>query len=94
LTAYGKQPVGTSSAAKTFTLTNNQTIPLSNITITTTGDFEVSATTCTTSLAAKAKCTIGVTFTPTQSGSRIGQLSVSDSAMNNPQTATLEGTGD
>jgi hypothetical protein len=34
-----------------------------------------------------------VTFTPTQVGKRAGQLSVSDSANNSPQTASLTGTG-
>lgn len=92
-TLYARQQVGTSSAAKTFTLTNRETVPLSNITVTSSGDFGVSATTCTTSLAAKATCTISVTFTPTQAGTRTGQLSVGATALNNPQTATLKGTG-
>jgi hypothetical protein len=91
---YAKQKVGTTSAAKKFTLTNNQTVALSSIVISTTGDFAVSAKTCTTSLAAKGKCTISVTFTPKATGTRTGQLSVSDSASNSPQTASLTGTGD
>ena len=90
---YAAQAVGTTSAAKTFTLTNNQTVALTSIAISTTGDFAVSATTCTTSLAAKGKCTISVTFTPTATGTRTGQLSVSDSASNSPQTSNLTGTG-
>ena len=52
---YAKQKVGTTSKPKTFTLTNNQTVALTGIAISTTGDFAVSATTCTTSLAAKGK---------------------------------------
>lgn len=91
---YAKQKVGTTSAAKTFTLTNNQTVALTSIAISTTGDFAVSATTCTTSLAAKGKCKISVTFTPKATGTRSGQLSVKDSASNSPQTASLTGTGD
>lgn len=63
---YAAQAVGTSSAAKTFTLTNNQTVILTSIGISVSGDFAISGTTCTTSLAAKAKCTINVTFTPGQ----------------------------
>ena len=90
---YVAQTVGTTSAAKTFTLTNYQTVALTSIAISTTGDFAVSATTCTTSLAAKGKCTISVTFTPTATGTRTGQLSVSDSASNSPQTSALKGTG-
>ncbi len=90
---YGLQAVDMTSAAKTFTLANNQSIALTSIVISTTGDFAVSATTCTTSLAAKGICTIGVTFTPTALGTRTGQLSVRDSASNSPQTAALTGTG-
>ena len=90
---YPAQKVGTTSAAKTFTLTNNQTVALTSIAIGTTGDFAVSATTCTASLAAKSKCSIRVTFTPTQTGTRTGQLSVSDSASNSPQQSSLTGTG-
>jgi hypothetical protein len=90
---YASQAEGTTSAAKTFTLTNDQPVALNNIVISTTGDFAVSATTCTTSLAAKGKCLISVTFAPTAAGARAGQLSVSDSASNSPQTVTLSGTG-
>jgi hypothetical protein len=90
---YAAQKVGTTSAAKTFTLTNDQTVAMTGIAISTTGDFAISATTCTTSLAAKGKCTMSVTFTPTQTGTRMGQLSVSDSASNSPQTSALQGTG-
>ena len=90
---YAPQSVGTTSAAKTFTLSNNQTITLTSIAISTTGDFAVSTTTCAASLAAKSKCTISVTFTPTAKNKRTGQLSVSDSASNSPQTSSLTGTG-
>ena len=90
---YATQTVGTTSAPKTFTLTNNQTAALNNIMLSTTGDFAVSSTTCTTSLAANSKCTINVTFTPTARGPRTGQLRVSDSARNSPQTSKLTGSG-
>lgn len=90
---YAGQKVGTTSAAKTLTLTNNQTVALTSIALSTTGDFAISATTCTTSLAAKAKCTISVTFTPEETGTLTGQLRVGDSASNSPQTSALMGTG-
>ncbi|MFZ0230883.1 MAG: choice-of-anchor D domain-containing protein [Mycobacterium sp.] len=92
--AYAKQKVGTTSAAKTFTLTNEQSVELTSIKISTTGDFALLATTCTTTLAAKEKCRISVTFKPTEIGTRTGELKVSDSAGNSPQTASLTGTGD
>ena len=90
---YAKQVVGTTSSAKTFTLFNHQNVTLTSVAISTTGDFAVSATTCSTNLAAKKECGISVAFTPTQIGTRTGTLSLSDSAGNSPQTVTLTGTG-
>ncbi|MGA2190601.1 MAG: choice-of-anchor tandem repeat GloVer-containing protein, partial [Steroidobacteraceae bacterium] len=91
---YGKQAIGTTSAAKTFTLTNHQAVELTSITISTAGDFAVSSNTCTASLASKSTCTISVTFTPKSSGKITGELKVSDNAGNSPQISSLSGTGD
>jgi hypothetical protein len=90
---FASQTVGTTSAAKVFTLTNNQTLALNNIASSITGDFKTLSTTCTTSLAAKTHCTISVVFKPTATGTRTGTLSVSDSANNSPQKSSLTGTG-
>jgi uncharacterized repeat protein (TIGR03803 family) len=90
---YRKQMLGTTSSARTFTLFNHQNLTLSDLGISITGDFAVSATTCSTNLAAKKECEISVTFTPTQIGTRTGTLSLSDSAGNSPQVVTLTGTG-
>jgi len=90
---FGTWTVGTTSTAKTFTLTNYQNVALTSIAISTTGDFKLSTATCTTSLASQSKCTINVTFTPKATGTRTGTLSVSDSASNSPQTSKLTGTG-
>jgi Abnormal spindle-like microcephaly-assoc'd, ASPM-SPD-2-Hydin len=90
---YGTQKVGTTSAPKLFTLVNNQNETLSDIVISTNGDFAKSATTCSTTLAAYKSCSISVTFTPKATGTRTGQLSVSDSAGNSHQTASLTGMG-
>jgi subtilase family serine protease len=85
--------VGATSAAKVFTLHNYQSIILRNIAISTTGDFSVASTTCTTQLTSSATCTINVVFKPTAMGTRTGTLSVSDNAVNSPQTSSLTGTG-
>ncbi|MGA7292883.1 MAG: choice-of-anchor D domain-containing protein [Terriglobales bacterium] len=90
---FPKESVDVSSPPKTFTLHNLQTVALTGIITSTTGDFSVSATTCSSSLAAKSTCTISVVFTPTETGTRTGTLAVSDSAANSPQTSTLTGTG-
>jgi hypothetical protein len=91
--AYTSQTVGSTSNPKILTLTNNQGVSVNNIAISATGDFAVTATSCTTSLAAKNKCTISVVFTPTATGTRTGNLQVNDSAANSPQASSLSGTG-
>ncbi len=90
---YPATKVGSTSLAKTFTLKNNQNTILHNVVISTTGDFAVSTTSCGASLTSNASCTINVTFTPTQTGTRTGTLQVSDSANNSPQISNLTGTG-
>jgi uncharacterized repeat protein (TIGR03803 family) len=91
---FAKTTVGKASAAKTFTLTNDEAVALTNLEISTTGEFLISTTTCSTSLAANAKCTISVTFNPTQTGPLTGELIVSDSAASSPQKSSLTGTGE
>jgi hypothetical protein len=90
---FPKTKVGTTSAAKVFTLTNNLSTTLTGISPSITGDFKISNSTCQATLAAKSSCTIDVTFTPTVTDLRTGTLTVNDSA-NSPQTAHLSGTGD
>ncbi|MGA2979848.1 MAG: choice-of-anchor D domain-containing protein [Terriglobales bacterium] len=91
--AYAATKVGSISAAKVFTLKNHQNVALTGVSISTTGDFSVSTTTCGTSANALGTCTIDVVFTPTQTGTLTGTLQVSDSANNSPQTSSLTGTG-
>ena len=90
---YSATVVGKSSAAKTFTLKNNQNIVLHDLSVSTTGPFTVSSTTCQTQLTSNATCTIEVVFTPTGVGVETGTLQVSDNALNSPQTSNLKGTG-
>jgi len=54
-------------------------------------DFAISANTCSATLGASTGCTLSITFTPTASGVRTAQLSLTDSA--GTQTAALSGTG-
>src|SRR5205823_2736491 len=46
-----------------------------------------------TSVAPLASCTIGVTFKPTQIGTRTGTLSIADNAPGSPQSVALSATG-
>jgi Putative Ig domain/Abnormal spindle-like microcephaly-assoc'd, ASPM-SPD-2-Hydin len=91
--AYGNQQQGTSSGAQTVTLTNTGTITTLNISsIAVTSDYS-KTTTCGSTLAAGASCTISVTFSPTIVGADNGTLTVTDDAPGSPQTAALTGSG-
>jgi hypothetical protein len=93
---FAKQPVATTSAAKVVTLTNNlpTALPISiSFTGANPGDFARTGT-CGSSVAAKGKCTISVTFTPLATGTRTATLNVSDGANNSPQTVSLTGSGE
>ena len=92
---FGNQIVQTTSAAKSLTLQNYQTVPVTVNSASATGDFAQTSN-CPISpnqLAARQNCTISVTFTPTALGTRTGVLTVSDGASNSPQTSSLRGTG-
>ncbi len=94
---FASQTVGTTSAGQTLTVTNSGSAPLTFSTIQIAGlnapDFILSATTCQSTLAAAASCTVTVKFSPALSGSRSATLNFTDSAANSPQVISLAGTG-
>ena len=94
--SFGTQSVESSSSAEPVTLTNSGKTALGITSIGISGanasNF-VQTNNCGTSVAAGAKCTISVTFTPSASGARSATLSVADSANYHPQTVGLSGTG-
>jgi hypothetical protein len=61
--------------------------------ITASGDFTISFSTCKTQLAVGKSCKVNVTFTPEQLGQLSGTLTFTDNAPNSPQTVPLSGTG-
>ncbi len=89
---FDSQDVRTASAAKTVTLANQGSVPLSVSRIAASGDFAATDT-CVPSLAAGAECTILVTFTPTAAGTRTGTLTITDNAAAGSRTVALTGTG-
>jgi hypothetical protein len=88
---FGSQAVGTPSASQNVTLTNLGNTSLSITSVAVSGDY--AATTCPSSLAINASCTINVTFTPTTTGTRSGAITITDNAGGSPQVVTLTGTG-
>jgi hypothetical protein len=85
--------VGTTSSARTVTLTNHLSSALTIATVSASTGFAVASNTCGASIAAGANCTVGVTFSPTATGPATGTLTFTDSAVTSPQVVTLSGTG-
>lgn len=96
--AFGNQPVGVASAAKTVTLTNSggADLNIASITLTGTnaGDYAISSNTCGATLTPLTNCTVSVTFAPTVAAARAASLTITS---NDPLNATLDvplsGTG-
>jgi hypothetical protein len=89
--AFGNQLLGTASNTNSVVLTNTGTGPLTVTAVKTGGDF--SETTNCSSIAIGAQCSVAVGFTPTQTGARSGQLSITDNVGSSPQFVALSGTG-
>jgi hypothetical protein len=94
--SFGTVAMGTTSPAKTVTLTNVGATALTISAIAMTGadagDFAQTHN-CGTSLAAGASCSISVLFKPTASGARSAALTVTDNAAGSPQQVPLGGVG-
>src|ERR1700688_229572 len=93
--AFDTVTVGTTSPAKTVTLTNdlNATVTFS---FTTSGDYAAKGSgvnPCGTSLRSKASCTLSVTFSPKTNGSINGVLTVSQTVDSIQQIVSLSGSG-
>ena len=91
---FAATDIGGTSPAQTFTVTNTSTVSIAVGSITLSGDFAQTATTCGATLAAGATCTVSVDFVPTAAGTRTGSVTVVDGSTANPAlVAQLTGTG-
>lgn len=100
---YCNQPTSGSTPSTTFTLTNTSGTQVTGLTIApplnTTQppppptNFSVTGTSCATTLAANASCTINVAFTPLATGLQQGSVVVTDTA-GDIAAINLSGTGD
>ena len=87
--------VGKTSAAQTVTVTNQLTAALT-LGFTASADYTAAGSgtaPCGTALAAKASCTIAVTFHPTTAGTIDGALTVTQKVSTTPQLVTFSGKG-
>ena len=88
---FGSQSIGMASAAQTVTVSNSGTAALGITSIIISGDFS-QTNNCGTSVPANnGTCSISVVFIPTASGTRMGSLTITDSA--GTQVVSLTGGG-
>jgi sugar lactone lactonase YvrE len=101
---YCAVPTAGSSAPFAFTLTNTSTttvatgliiapLPKNTVPPPPAGDFTVTSTSCTATLAANSSCVINVAFTPLTTGLRLGAIGATD-AQGDVATIGVAGTGD
>jgi hypothetical protein len=84
-----------SSTSPSVTLTNNQSVALTGISVTVNGSSAFTQTnTCGTSIPALGHCGIKVTFAPSTTGEQTATVSIADSAGNSPQSISVKGNGE
>jgi hypothetical protein len=89
--SFSAQPVGTSSAPGAITLTNIGSSPLNVTGYNLSGTEFAQTNNCPAALAAGARCTISITFTPISSGNHQATLTIVDNAYDSPQEVQLIG---
>jgi hypothetical protein len=90
---FASQVFGTASSVQTVTLQNTGSIALTVTAISMSGDFSETDNCMNTSVAAGSSCAIQVTFTPSGSGSRAGQMTISANVYGGQLTVDMTGTG-
>jgi hypothetical protein len=90
--SFNNQLVGSTSTPQVVTLTNPSSVALSISSLTISSGWTESDN-CLPSVAGSASCTINVSFQPTASGYQTGTLTLTDNAVNSPQTVNLSGWG-
>src|ERR1041384_5078362 len=95
---FAAQPIGTTSAPQSITVSNTGTGSLFINSAATRGanplDFTQMSDGCSgLTLAAGTSCTVSITFSPTASGARSATFILTDNAPASPQTVPIRGTG-
>ena len=97
---FGPEPIAGTSSTQAFTLTNNSTGTISQITSAFQGanaaDFTVLNTSCSGTLLANTSCVLNVAFVPQATGARSASLAVTftSAGVQSTLTAAVNGTGD
>ena len=93
---FGSQPAGTTSSARTVTLTNTGDGSLTIQSVAVTGANSANfaqSNTCGSSVAPGGTCVITTTFTPSAAGGASAAVTIADNAPGTPHTIALAGTG-
>jgi hypothetical protein len=93
---FGSVKANSGAPTKTVTLTSagGTALSITSVAIAGADSGDFKATTCPSSLAPKATCTITVTFKPLTKSPLKGSLVITTNAKNSPQSISLSGTGD
>jgi hypothetical protein len=89
---FGNQAVMITSTAQSLTLKNTSLVAVTITSVTASAPFAVNSQ-CGDSLAARATCTVAVTFTPSATGLQSGTVTIADNAAGAPQLIAVSGTG-
>jgi uncharacterized protein DUF1573 len=88
-----KQPIGTTSAAKTITIKNQNSNTVHINSVTASANFGLTTNTCTgANIAPGGSCSLGVVFSPTNPGALKGSITVSSGANNYSLVINASGT--
>lgn len=90
---FGSILVGTSSAARTFTITNPNAVNVPISGLATVGPFAITVTSCGASISPSSFCEANVRFTPPGAGTASGALKVNTNPAFGSSSSILTGTG-
>ena len=91
--SFGNTVVGTTSATKTATMKNTNSVGVTISSVTVSGPFAIVSDGCTGMLPANSSCTETVSFSPTAAGAAAGTLTFAGNFSNTGAMVNLTGTG-
>jgi hypothetical protein len=85
--------LGAASSVQTVTVTNTGPVDLAALTLSVSSGYQLATTTCGSTLAPSASCSVGLVFSPNTGGQQSGSLTVNSGALAAPAHAELSGMG-
>jgi hypothetical protein len=84
--------LGKRSKAKKVSATNSGSVSIRLTSAQTSGDFQLSSSSCGSTLAPRKKCSYKLVFAPTAKGNRLGSFTIMNNGLSGPRTVSLSGT--